>query len=394
VLVKPSSEQSAETRRARVLLVDDDQQTLSALGRILERAGHESVAVRQTSEARQRLVESEFALLLTDMDMPGESGLKLVEHALAEHPETAPIMLAGVDAPELARAGIELGTYGYISKPFTPNEVMIAVDNALRRRQLEIENRAHREALDQIVRTRTLALERSARQLKLTREEMVRRLSRAVEYRDEETGGHTERMSRYCAVLAQRAGHDGESLRIASPMHDVGKVAIPDHILLKPGRLEAAERREMERHTEIGHEILSGSGSALLELAATIAWTHHEKYDGTGYPRGLSGSAIPFEGRVAAIADVFDALTSARTYRGAFGIEQALQMMREERGRHFDPELLDLFLGAIDDIVEIRTRYQDDKVEARARSGALGVVSTASRTTAPRIPASFPRLPR
>ena len=362
MLVKPSADQSADTRRARVLLVDDDQQTLSVLGRILERAGHESVAVRQTSEARQQLAEGEFALVLTDVNMPGESGLKLVEHALAEYPETAAIMVTGVDDPELAGAAIELGTYGYIIKPFTPNEVMIAVDNALRRRQLEIENRAHREALEQIVRSRTIALERSARQLKLTREEMVRRLSRAVEYRDEETGGHTERMSRYCAVLAQRAGLDAESLRIASPMHDVGKVAIPDHILLKPGWLEPAERREMERHTEIGHEILSGSGSALLELAATIAWTHHEKYDGTGYPRGLSGSSIPLEGRVAAIADVFDALTSDRSYRQAFSIDQALQMMREQRGRHFDPGLLDLFFGAIDQIVEIRSRYQDDKV--------------------------------
>jgi putative two-component system response regulator len=362
VLVNPRSDQPTETRPGRVLLVDDDQQTLNVLGRILERAGHDSVAVRQTSEARQQLAEGQFTLVLTDVNMPGESGLKLVEHALAEYPETAAIMVTGVDDPELARVAIELGAYGYIIKPFTPNEVMIAVDNALRRRQLEIENRAHREALEQIVRSRTVALERSARQLKLTREEMVRRLSRAVEYRDEETGGHTERMSRYCAVLAQRAGLDAESLRIASPMHDVGKVAIPDHILLKPGLLEPAERREMERHTEIGHEILSGSGSALLELAATIAWTHHEKFDGTGYPRRLAGSTIPLEGRVAAIADVFDALTSDRSYRQAFSIDQALQMMREERGRHFDPGLLDLFLGAIDEIIEIRGRYQDDMV--------------------------------
>jgi putative two-component system response regulator len=347
-----------EDKQMRVLVVEDDDQTRAVLGRILERAGHAWVGAQAADEARRRLGECEFALLVTDMSMPGESGLKLVEHALAEYPETAAIMVTGMDDPKLARAAVELGAYGYIMKPFTASEVTIAVANALRRRRLEIENRAYREALEEIVRARTAALERSARQLKLTREQTVRRLSRAVEYRDEETGGHTERMSRYCAVLAQRAGLDAESIRMASPMHDVGKVAIPDYILLKPGELDPDERREMQRHTEIGRELLSGSGSALLELAATIAWTHHERFDGTGYPRGLAGSAIPIEGRAAAIADVFDALTSDRPYRRAFSVEAALQMMREERGRHFDPELLDLFLDAIDVIVEIRNRYK------------------------------------
>src|SRR5436190_7290840 len=339
--------------QARFLRLEDGEQTRAVLGPILERAGHEWVADEAAEEARRQLGENDFALLVTDMSMPGESGLKLVEHALAEYPETAAIMVSGMDDPKLARAAVDLGAYGYIIKPFTPNEVTIAVENALRRRQLEIENRAHREALEQIVRARTAALERSAKQLKLTREETVRRLSRAVEYRDEETGGHTERMSRYCALLAQRAGLDAESIRVASPMHDVGKVAIPDDILLKAGRLEPDEWREMQRHTEIGHEILADSGSALLDLAATIAWTHHEKFDGTGYPRGLAGSDIPLEGRAAAIADVFDALTSDRTYRPAFSVRDALAMMREERGRHFDPELLDLFMDALDVVVEI-----------------------------------------
>jgi cyclic di-GMP phosphodiesterase len=356
-------------RPAPVLLVDTDEQTLAVLGRILAHWGHESIAARTSAEARELLAEREFGLLVTDVGMPDESGLKLLQHALAEYPETAVVIVAGDDDPELVRATVELGAYGYIIKPFTPNHVMIAVDNALRRRRLEIENRAHREALEQIVRARTVALERSAKQLKITREETVRRLSRAVEYRDEETGGHTERMSRYCAVLAGRAGLDAESIRIASPMHDVGKVAVPDHILLKPGLLTPDERREMERHTYIGHEILSGSGSALLELAATIAWTHHEKFDGSGYPRRLAGSAIPLEGRVAAIADVFDALTSERGYRRSFELDEAIQIMRQERGGHFDPELLDLFLDPIDEIVEIHDRYTDESA-AEADTGS------------------------
>jgi putative two-component system response regulator len=329
---------------------------------VLERAGYEWTAARTAADGRRRLAEGEVTLLLTDMNMPGESGLQLVQHAAVEYPGTAAIMVTVVDDPGLARSALELGVYGYILKPFTANQITIAIDNALRRRELEVENQAHREALEQIVRARTTALERSAKQLQLTREETIRRLSRAVEYRDEETGGHTERMSRYCAVLARRAGLDAESLRVASPMHDVGKVAVPDDILLKPGRLTPDERREMERHTVIGHEILTGSGSALLELAATIAWSHHEKFDGSGYPRGLAGSSIPLEGRVAAIADVFDALTSDRTYRAAFKVEHALEMMKEERGRHFDPELLDLFFDAIEDVVAIRNRFSDEAV--------------------------------
>jgi putative two-component system response regulator len=358
----------ASVEDTRILVVDDDEQMVSLLSRMVEEAGLPWSAARSAPEARARLSEDRFALLLVDIMMPGESGLDLIEGALEENPDLAAVMVTAADDPNLARRAIDLGAYGYVIKPFTLNQITIAIENALRRRQLEIENRAHRVALEQIVRARTTALERSAHQLKLTREETVRRLSRAVEYRDEETGGHTERLSRYCAVLAGRAGLDAESIRIASPMHDVGKVAVPDHILLKPGRLSSEERREMERHTTIGHEILSGSGSALLELAATIALTHHEKFDGTGYPRRLAGSEIPLEGRVTAIADVFDALTSERSYRAAFALEDALQMMTEERGGHFDPHLLDLFMQSTDDVIQIRSEFADATPRAITRT--------------------------
>ena len=222
----------------------------------------------------------------------------------------------------------------------------------------EIENNAQRETLEEIVRARTMALERSAKRLKLSREETVRRLSRAVEYRDEETGGHTERMSAYSAMLAGKLGVDVESIRIASPMHDVGKVALPDHTCCAPAPLTPDERREMERHTLIGFQILSGSGSALLSrLGATIALTHHEKWDGSGYPHQLVGNAIPLDGQVAAVADVFDALTSDRPYRQAFSIEQAVEILRGERGRHFDPRLVDLFIENVDELSELRVHY-------------------------------------
>jgi putative two-component system response regulator len=194
-----------------------------------------------------------------------------------------------------------------------------------------------------------------------------------VEYRDEVTPGHIDRMSRYAALLSRRLGLDSESIRLASPMHDVGKVAIPDGILLKAETLTPAERSEMERHTEIGREILSGSGSALIELGATIAWTHHERFDGTGYPRGLEGDEIPIEGQVAALADVFDSLTCERPYRAALSLEDAVEAMRAERGRHFAPHLLDLFLDPIDELMSINRLHREP----------AGLCSTGSPATSP-----------
>jgi putative two-component system response regulator len=341
----------------RILVIEDDPQELELLIRMLDRAGYLCAAAADAKEARRLAAEEQFDLVLADVNLPGESGLQFVQHVLGEFPQTAAVMVTGMDDPALAGAAIEIGTYGYIMKPFTSNEILIGVKNALSRRSLEIENDAQRETLEQIVRARTAALERSATRLKLSREETVRRLSRAVEYRDEETGGHTQRMSAYCAMLAGKLGLDVESIRIASPMHDVGKVALPDHILLRPGALTPDERQEMERHTLIGHQILSGSGSALLELGATIALSHHEKWDGSGYPHRLAGNAIPLEGQVAAVADVFDALTSHRPYRRAFPIDEAVDIMRSERGRHFDPRLVDLFLENVDEVTELRERY-------------------------------------
>jgi putative two-component system response regulator len=341
----------------RILVIEDSPEERELLVRVLNVAGYRCSVAADTREARRQIAGQEFDLVLADVMLPGESGLQFVEHFLAEHPETAAVMVTGIDDPALANTAIEIGTYGYIMKPFTANQLLIDVKNALCRHKLEVENIAQRDTLEQIVRARTFALERSAKRLKLSREETVRRLSRAVEYRDEETGGHTERMSAYCALLAGKLGLDVESIRIASPMHDVGKVALPDHILLRPGALTPEERQEMERHTWIGHQILSGSGSALLELGATIALNHHEKWDGTGYPRRLSGNAIPLEGQITAVADVFDALTSDRPYRAAFPIEQAVEIMRSERGKHFDARLVDLFLGNVEEVTELRERY-------------------------------------
>jgi methanogenic corrinoid protein MtbC1 len=205
-------------------------------------------------------------------------------------------------------------------------------------------------ALEDEIESRTSELKRALSELEIAQAETVQRLSMAVEFRDEDTGAHIERIGRFSVLLAEHIGMDAdfcERLRHAAPLHDVGKVAIPDAILLKPGPLTPEERAIVETHAEEGHRLVKGSSSSILDMAATIALSHQEKWDGSGYPRGLKGEAIPIEGRIVAVADVFDALTSDRVYRKAFSVEEAIQMMREQRGRHFDPVLLDAFMEVL-----------------------------------------------
>ena len=207
-----------------------------------------------------------------------------------------------------------------------------------------------RIALEDEIEHRTSDLKRALSELEIAQAETVQRLSMAVEFRDEDTGAHIERIGRFSVQLAEYIGMDAdfcERLRHAAPLHDVGKVAIPDAILLKPGPLTPEERAIVETHAEEGHRLVRGSSSSILDMAATIALSHQEKWDGSGYPRGLGGESIPIEGRIVAVADVFDALTSDRVYRKAFSIEDAVQMMREQRGRHFDPVLLDAFMEVL-----------------------------------------------
>jgi methanogenic corrinoid protein MtbC1 len=207
-----------------------------------------------------------------------------------------------------------------------------------------------RTALEQDIDGRSHELHRALSELEIAQAETVRRLSMAVEFRDEATGAHIERIGRFSTLLAEEIGMSPEfcaTIGHAAPLHDVGKVAIPDAILLKPGPLTLGERSIVETHAEEGHRLVRGSSSSILDLAATIALSHQEKWDGTGYPRGLIGEAIPIEGRIVAVADVFDALTSDRVYRDRFSVEDAVQMMRDERGTHFDPVLLDAFMDVL-----------------------------------------------
>lgn len=353
---------------ARVLVAEDSEPARILLLRILESDGYEAVGAGSAPEARKRLAESEFGAILIDVRMPGESGIDLLGFVRSHHVDTAAIMVTALDDPDLVDLALKSGAYGYVVKPYRVSELLINLANALHRRDLEAQRRSYIRELEETVLERTKVLRDSLAPLGDTQlspiaaQDVIERLTGALSARDEETGAHIRRMSDYSALLAEQLGlpiAPREVMRLASALHDVGKIGIPDAILQKPGPLTGQERHSMERHTIIGHGLLDGTDSPLLALGATIALTHHERWDGTGYPAGLQGRAIPPEGRITAVADVFDALTSHRVYRPAFGLSEALAIMGAARGTHFDPEILDAFLGSIDAFLDVRQQYED-----------------------------------
>jgi cyclic di-GMP phosphodiesterase len=349
--------------QAAVLIIDDEEQVSRGLKKLLTNNGYRCETAANAGEARAALNDRPFDVVLCDVKMPGESGLELLQDVLGTYPETAVIMITGVDEPELAKVALEAGAYGYLVKPFTSNEILINMTSALIRRALESESRTHKEHLVTTVRERTEEIwntvkyiEKADTRLRSSIEEMVARLSLAAEMRDDETAIHIERMSRYTELLARTAGHDTEwcsQIRLASRLHDAGKIAVPDRVLRKRGRFTPSDRAVMQLHAEAGYRLFSGSDAELLQLGASIAWTHHERWDGSGYPRGLAGEEIPIEGRIAAIADVFDALMSKRPYKPAFPLEKVVNLMREGSGTHFDPELTPIFLDSLDKVLAI-----------------------------------------
>lgn len=341
----------------RVLCVDDDEQVRSLITRVVSAAGYECAGAATTEEARELLSRGAFAVVLCDIELPGESGLDLLAELSHRSPDVAIVMVTGHDAPSVADAAIELGAYGYLTKPFAANDLRIDLANAIHRRRLELERRAYEEMLQATVDMRTVELRETVRKLAASELELRRayretvdRLGRAIDFHDCITGAHIERVASRAAAIAREYGFDGvraELLRLASPLHDIGKIAIPDSLLTKPGPLTPDERKEIERHTEAGHQLLAGSGNELLELAATIARSHHERWDGTGYPHGLAGEEIPIEGRIVAVADVFDAMTSERPYGTKLSAEDARAYIVSESGRAFDPRVVEAFLRCV-----------------------------------------------
>lgn len=353
----------------RVLVVGDDTSSRDDLASLLSRNGYDCTSAGDAVEARSFLGREEFSVVLTDTDLPGLSGLDLVMEVAHDHPNSAIFIITGMDDPRLVANALEMGAYGYMVKPIEPNEVLINIANAIRRCTLEVENRKQREQLQELVRTRTddlrgavSRLERVEGELRNSREETIERLSIAAEFRDNETMKHIKRVSGYSEILARGVGSDQEHcemIRVASQLHDVGKIGIPDITLAKQGPLTEQERQIMQQHTEIGYRILAGSNSEVLSIASSIALTHHERYDGAGYPRGLSGESIPVEGRIMAVADVFDGLTARRTYKDSVPIEDALVIMQSESDKQLDADLVDLFLSSMDYVLPIKEQYAD-----------------------------------
>lgn len=350
------------SKQHRILIVDDEEPIRGLIENIAVREGFECVTAAGVDEALSILDNERFSLLISDINMPGKTGLDLLLNASSIDENMAVIMATAVDDRNVAVRTLEMGAYGYIIKPFGRNELLISIANALRRRELEINNRMYSEGLETLVRERTKKLVLAEQEISDSREETIFRLAKAAEFRDNETAQHTMRIGVFCEILARQAGCGAdfcEQIRVASLLHDVGKIGIPDAILLKPGALTKEEFEVIKNHAEIGFRILEDSRSELLLFGAKIAYTHHEKFDGSGYPRQLAGVDIPLEGRITAICDVFDALTSHRVYKAAMPVDEALEIMKEGRGRHFDPELLDVFLGSLEQIMIMKAKFAD-----------------------------------
>jgi putative two-component system response regulator len=328
---------------ARVLVVDDEGANVRLLERLLQLWGFRDVVSTTDSADVMALCESVRPdILFLDLQMPEPNGFRLMELLEDEihGPTHLPVLVLTADVtPEVRKKALASGARDFLTKPFDPAEVELRLRNLLETRRLQLELQSHNETLEQRVLERTRALD-------LARLETLERLALAGEYRDDNTHEHAERVGRSVARLAEALGEPDDEvalIRRAAPLHDIGKVGVPDAILLKPARLEPGELELMQEHAAIGHQILSGSGSRVLQLSAEIALTHHERWDGTGYPVGLARAEIPLSGRITAVADVFDALMHRRPYKDAWALEAAIAEIRLGAGTQFDPAVVDAF---------------------------------------------------
>lgn len=332
--------------------------------------GYSSFSVGSGDEALQTLAKQSFDLVLLDVMMPGMSGLQTVAEIRKSYsPSDLPvIMVTALSSREDRLEAVKKGANDFVAKPVEIVELQVRTDSQLKLKRMHDELKEHKATLEQKIEDRTaelrmaLAETESARaKLLLAHLDTIHRLGVASEFKDEDTADHIFRMSNYCRVIAENLAlskNEITSIYRASPMHDVGKIGIPDAILFKQGKLDDDEWKIMKEHTRIGHRILRGSDSTLLQVGSIIAMTHHERWDGTGYPEGLKEDEIPLSGRICAVADVFDALMSKRPYKEPFPLDKTLQIMAEGRGTQFDPTVYDVFLANLEQIEKIRRQYQ------------------------------------
>jgi putative two-component system response regulator len=340
----PGGDNASPIEALRIVVLDDSEANVALLNAFLASWGFSNVlGLTDSALCVERCRAEPPDLLLLDLHMPGADGLAVLGELASQirAPVALPvIVLTGQSGPQSKHQALEAGARDFLIKPFDADEVRIRVRNALELRALQLAQRDLQHDLAQRVEERTAELESA-------RFDIVERLARAGEFRDDATGDHTRRVGITTGLLAERCGATAElvhDLELAAPLHDIGKLALPDAILLKPGRLTPDEFKLVETHTQVGAELLAGSSSKLLELAREIALTHHERWDGHGYPQRLARDAIPRSGRLTAIADVFDALTHPRPYKPAWTIDDAIDEMTSQRGRQFDPHALDEFL--------------------------------------------------
>lgn len=336
---------AAEEPQPSLLIVDDEPENVRLLVRILNRCGYSNVTTT-TDPARVMELHSECNpdLVLLDLHMPEEDGFEVLAKLapFTSGVEHLPVVIiTGDGSPEVKLRALSLGAKDFINKPFDPAEVVLRIKNLLETRVLHQKLRRHNNELETMVAART-------RQLEESQVEMLERLAAAVEFRDDDTGDHTKRVGLLSARLAEAVGLDAgavELIKLAAPLHDIGKVGISDAILLKPGRLTPEERAVMETHTIIGSKMLEKGGSELVRICERIARSHHERWNGSGYPDGLSGQAIPLEARIVGVADFLDAVTHSRPYRSGWSLGEALETIRAATGSHFDPGVVKALLS-------------------------------------------------
>ncbi len=346
----------------QVAIIDDAQLNVTLMQHLVRKLPDcEPVSFTDPVEGLDWCLANEPDLVVVDYMMPGLDGTELTSRFRERFPDIPVLMVTANHEKELRHQALQLGVTDFLNKPLDNTEFLARAKNmlALRLSHKALSSRA--EWLAEEVRKATAKIVEQER-------ETIFCLARAAEYRDPETGSHIQRMAHYSMLIARHLGLSEEQQALlleAAPMHDIGKVGTPDLILLKPGKLNDEEFAIMKQHAVIGYEVLNTSSSPLLKVAAETAHTHHEKFDGTGYPRGLKGSDIPLFGRIVAVADVFDALTSERPYKKAWSVEDASQMLKEGSGRHFDPDCVTAFFKDFEQVMAIKNRFVDEEVPRR-----------------------------
>ena len=353
------------TSRPTILVADDDERVREALSDILLAKRYKVVEAKDGREALEKVESETPDVILLDVDMPVIDGIEVIKRLKVDREsKLIPIVVVtGQDDIDVRVQALKLGADDFLIKPPHVAELTARVSSLIKVKGYNDYMKSYQSTLEEEVRKRTKALNEAHEKLRNASLDTIYRLSRAAEYKDEDTSDHIQRMSNYATAIARKIGMNNggpEALLYSSPMHDIGKIGIPDRILLKPGKLDSEEWKIMKQHSVFGGQILADSDSDFIRLGKVVALSHHEKWDGSGYPKGLKGEKIPIEGRITALADVFDALTTKRPYKEPFSNEKAFGIIKEGRGSHFDPELVDAFFEIQNEILEIQGKYRDD----------------------------------